>query len=374
MRWRILFAGLCAVLALAATAGAQVQTQLLARRRFLPEVGAGVRAIKRDAAGRYFVLTAPAAAVLIYNAAGQRVGQVPAAAGAAAPVSKEAALVYGDDLDVDPTGWIYVADRGANAVKVFKPDGTLAVTIAIVAPTSVAALAEGEIAVASMKSARLVTVFAGPSQEPVNSDGAARASGEKEDAGHGAGRPATAGQRPGNVPAPGKVVREFGDPTEIAERGELNRFLNVGRLANDAASHLYYAFNYLPEPTVRKYDRYGYAALEISLSALEFQPAAQAARREIERQEKKSGAPTLKPIVTAVGVDPATQEIWVALGGLLLHFDRAGDRRASYRTFTPEGARLEATAILVEPDRLLLAADPLGIYEFPRPDKTLRLP
>src|SRR5207245_3489103 len=121
-------------------------------------------AIKRDATGRYYVLTAPGAAVLIYNAAGQRVGQVPAA-----PVSKEAALVYGDDLDVDPTGWIYVADRGANAVKVFKPDGTLAVTIAIVAPTSVAALAEGEIAVASMKSARLVTVFAGPSQEPVNS-------------------------------------------------------------------------------------------------------------------------------------------------------------------------------------------------------------
>src|SRR2546425_1985837 len=36
----------------------------------------------------------------IYNTAGQRVGQVPAAAGAAAPVSKEAALVYGDDLDV----------------------------------------------------------------------------------------------------------------------------------------------------------------------------------------------------------------------------------------------------------------------------------
>src|SRR3989449_10148059 len=152
MRWRILFAGLCAVLALAATAGAQVQTQLLARRRFLPEVGAGVRAVRRAADGRFLVLPAPAAAVLIYNAAGQRVGQVPAAVGAAAPVSKEAALVYGDDLDVDPTGWIYVADRGANAVKIFKPDGTLAVTIAIVAPTSVAALAEGEIAVADRKS------------------------------------------------------------------------------------------------------------------------------------------------------------------------------------------------------------------------------
>src|SRR3989475_3646046 len=98
MRWRILFPGLCAVLALAATAGAQFQTQLLARRRFLPEVGAGVRAIKRDAAGRYFVLTAPAAAVLIYNAAGQRVGQLPAAAGAAAPGSREGGPVHWADL------------------------------------------------------------------------------------------------------------------------------------------------------------------------------------------------------------------------------------------------------------------------------------
>ena len=104
------------------------------------------------------------------------------------------------------------------------------------------------------------------------------------------------------------------------------------------------------------------------MTSLEFQPAAQAARREIERQERR-GTPALKPIVTAIAVEPATQEIWVALGGLLLHFNREGNRLGTYRTFTPEGARLEATAILVEPDRLLLAADPLGIYEFSRPDK-----
>lgn len=337
----------CLLSATAATA--QVQTELLARRRVFPEVGPGVRAVKRDAAGRYYVLTAPGAAVLIYNVEGQRMGQVPAAASAAAPAAKAASLVYGDDLDVDASGRVYVADRGANAVKVFNRDGTLALSIPIASPTSVAVLTDGELAVASMKSAHLVTVFAIPGKEPAKIGDPSR--------------------KPAGSAAPGVVVREFGDPTEIAERHELNRFVNIGRLASDAAGHIYYAFAYLPEPTVRKYDSYGYAAFEMELTALEFQPAAEAARREIARQER-GGAPSLKPVITAVGVDPATQEIWVALGGLLLHFDREGSRRATYRTFTPEGARLEASAILVEPDRLLLAADPLGIYEFPRPGRS----
>src|SRR2546422_2036755 len=48
---------------------------------------------------------------------------------------------------------------------------------------------------------------------------------------------------------------------------------------------------------------------------------------------------------------PYTTLFRSALGGLLLHFDRAGDRRASYSTFTPEGARLEATAIRLDQDR-----------------------
>jgi len=320
---RKLLLGLFAWWVCSLPASAQEQTALLARARIFPQVGPGVRALKRDSAGRYYVLTAPAAAVLLYGAAGQPVGQIPAT-----PL-REVSLVYGDDLDVDTSGRVYVADRGANAVKVYAPDGTLSLTIPVPAPTSVAALPGEEFAVASMKSARLVTVF----------------------------------------DTRGKVVREFGDATEIAERLELNRFLNIGRLAADPASHIYYAFDYLPEPTVRKYDRYGYALFEIQLTALEFQPAAQAARREIVRQER-GRTPAFKPIVTAVGVDPETQEIWMALGGLLLHFDRDGNRRATYRTYTPEGARLEAHAILVEPARLLLTADPLGIYEFPRPDRT----
>ncbi len=341
----VLLGAFCAGLLFAWLAGAQVRHELLARRRILPDVGPGFRALKRDPAGRYCVLTAPGG-ILLYDASGKRVGQIPPVG---LPATVAAALVYGDDLDVDAAGRLYVADRGGNAVKVFNPDGALALAIPITAPTSVAVLSEGEIAVASLKSTRLVSVFAGPGTGPADTGASGKAA--------------------GNSLAPGKVIREFGDPTEIAERSELNRFLNVGRLASDPAGHIYYAFSYLPEPTVRKYDRNGYASFEIAVRALEFQSVAQAARREIARQER-GGTPALKPIVTAVGVDPETQEIWVAMGGLLLHFDRAGNRRSTYRTFTPEGARLEATAILVEPDRLLLGSDPLGIYDFPRPDKT----
>jgi len=311
-----------------ATLRAQVDNDLLAKRRVFPAVGAGFRAVKRFSSGRnsslrYYILSAPRSAIAMYNTEGQRLGEVPAAS-----AEKAAAIVYGEDLDIDSSGRVFVADRGANAVKVFNPDGTLAISIPVRGPTSVAALQGGELAVASANSARLVTVF--------------------------------------NLQ--GKVIREFGEAMEIAERPELNRFANIGRVASDAEAHIYYAFSYLPEPTVRKYDRFGYSSFQIELTALEFQPTAQAARREILRLERK-GAPVLKPIVTAFGVDPATQEIWIALHGQLLRFDRDGNRRASYYTLTPEGARLEATSILVEPDRLLLSADPLGIYEFARPDK-----
>jgi hypothetical protein len=312
-----------------AASGQQVERDLTARGRVFTEVGAGVRAIATDAGERYFVLTAPGHAVLVYNASGQRTGQIPPTT-SGSPADKQAALVFGNDLEVDAAGRVYVADRGGNAVKVYAPDGRLLLAVPVVAPTSVVAVAGDELAVTSMKSSRLVTVF----------------------------------------DLRGKVVREFGAPAEIADRPELNRYLNIGRLATDPASNIYYAFDYLPEPTVRKYDRYGYAAFESTLDTLDFFPAAQASRREIRRQES-GGTPTMKPTVTAIGVDPATQEVWLAMGAVLVHFDRDGNPRGTYRTYTPEGARLETIAILVEPTRLLLACDPLGIFEFARPDKNV---
>jgi hypothetical protein len=112
----------------------------------------------------------------------------------------------------------------------------------------------------------------------------------------------------------------------------------------------------------------GYLTMELSLQTLEFQPAAQAARRAIARSAP-GALPPLHRIITAIGVDPQTQDAWLALGTLLLHFDKDGQRLATFRIYTPAGGRIEASTILVESDRLLIGADPRGIYEFPRPDK-----
>jgi predicted DNA-binding WGR domain protein len=167
----------------------------------------------------------------------------------------------------------------------------------------------------------------------------------------------------------GRDVREFGDPEPLTDRTDLNRFLNVGQLASDTKGHLFYAFAYTPEPTVREYDRFGYAGQDMQYTALEAAPQAQAIRREIRRQEKKTGAPLFKRVLNAVGVDRESGEVWMAVGNDLHHFDKEGTRRAGYKLYTPEGARLGPSMILVEKDRLMIGSDPLGVYIFERPDK-----
>jgi hypothetical protein len=305
----------------------QYENDLVAKRRLYRDVGAGFREIHRGPNGNYYVLTAPAPAVVIYDASKKLVGQIPSQSGAAA---KGAALVYGESFDVDHDGRVVVCDRGAKAVKIYSPSGTLTAMIAMPAPVSVVFLPGDEFAVASPNAEHLVTAY---------------------DLG-------------------GKMVRDYGDREEIADRADVNTQVNFGHVVVDEMGNNYFFFDYLPEPTVRKFDRVGYLALEISLKTLEFEPAAQAARKAIARSEDtENSIPALHRIISAVGVDPQTQELWIAVGTLLMRFDKDGQRLSSFRTYLPGGARLEASQILVEPDRLLIGADPQGIYEFPKPNR-----
>jgi hypothetical protein len=326
-----ILAVLCLLACVGAGAFAQTEGELTAKRRLLSGIGPGLRAVRRGADGRTYVLASPSPGLVVFDAQGKQVLSIGAApvAGKAA----RAAVTFGEDCDVDAERRIYIADRGGNAILVFSPDGTLLRSIPVTAPLSVAALGEGEVAVATLREPHLVIVF------------------DKN----------------------GRDVREFGDPEQIADRQDLNRFLNIGQLATDAQGHLYYAFGYTPEPTVRQYDRYGYGAgQDIQYLALEAAPEAQAVRHEIQRQEKHQKTPTFRRVLTAVGVDRASGEVWMAVGNTLLHFDKEGNRRASYQLYTPEGARLEASTILIEQDHLVIGNDPLGIYEFERPEKKIQ--
>jgi hypothetical protein len=305
----------------------QFESDLMAKRRLYPSVGPGFRELHRGPNGNYYVLTAPAPAVLIYDSSRKLVGQVPSQAGAA---TKGAGLVYGESFDVDQDGRVALCDRGANAVKIYSPAGILVASIHISMPVSVVFLPGGEIAVTSPETEHLVTAF----------------------------------------DLTGKIVRDYGDREEIAERADINTQVNFGHLVSDNIGNNYYSFDNLPEPTVRKFDRVGYLTMEISLKTIEFEPAAQAARKAIARsQDNEKEIPSLHRIINAVGVDPQTQELWVAIGTLLMRFDKDGQRLYSFRTFMPDGGRLEPSQIVVEPARLLMSADPQGIYEFPKPGK-----
>ena len=76
----------------------------------------------------------------------------------------------------------------------------------------------------------------------------------------------------------------------------------------------------------------------------------------------------------ALGIDPETHEVWAAIGDELVHFDRDGNRRAAYLTATKEGAPIEASAILIEHDRMLIAADPIGVFDVALPERQLPPP
>jgi hypothetical protein len=306
------------------------ELDLTARQRIFPAVGPGLRAVKRGADGRLYILASPSPGLLVFDAQGKQVLSLKApAASTTAEVKAARTIAFGEDCDVDAAGRIYVADRGENLLSIFMPDGELFRKISVKNPLSVAALPEGEVAVATLREPHLVMVF------------------DKN----------------------GRDVREFGDPEPLSEREDYNRYLSTGQLATDAQGHLYYAFTYVPEPTVRQYDRLGYAGQDIQYTAIEAFPTAHAARKEIERQESKGKEPSFKRILTAVGVERTNGEVWMALQNKLLHFDKEGNRLATYKIYTPEGARLEANTILVEQDHLIIGSDPLGIYEFMRPDK-----
>lgn len=200
-----------------------LRTIIDSHSKAFPDVGAGVSAIKRDSSGRYFILAKPETVISIYDPHGNRIGQIPNAK------SSGATIRYAVDIDLTPEGLLVVADRGANAILVFAPDGSLASRIPVATPTSVVALSGGQFAVTSLTSKRLVQI----------------------------------------IDQHGKVVRTFGDPIvpedQLGKEPGKESLRDLGRISGDSAGGIYFAFTCVPDPTVRKYDRFGYADFESSI-------------------------------------------------------------------------------------------------------------
>jgi hypothetical protein len=186
-----------------------------------------VIAMREDDAGRYYVLSAPATSILIFDASGNQVGQIPNSR------SGGAIIRYGIDLDLSPAGDVVVADRGANAIEVFGSDGSVVNKFTVFAPTSVVALPNGQFAVTTLRTDHPVQI----------------------------------------VDDQGRVVRGFGDPakSDAAVSSESNplprtaTLADIGRVVGDPEGHLYFARISATSPEVRKYDRFGYMAYAVPL-------------------------------------------------------------------------------------------------------------
>jgi len=324
-------------------ARAQEDPTLDATRHRFPDVGAGFRAIRLGPDGFYYVL-APLASpdsedlprrdtpfkrseasahsaplVLVFDAQGRKLRQIPAQ-------PRPGEIVSPSSMDVDESGRVYIADQSANTVSVYTAGGTPLAHVAVPEPTQIVALPRDQFAVCSASAERLISVY----------------------------------------DLHGAFVRQFGEFADLSDDPELNHRLNAGQLASDKAGNLYFAFRYLPEPTVRKYDpNTGYLLDEMTLTTLDLQPMAQSARQEIARLGSRR-AVLPHEIISAMGVDTETQELWLALGNLLMRFDNADTNTATNRIYTTRQDRMVPDFILVEKNNLLLGNDPLGIYEFRR--------
>lgn len=213
-----------------------IGSTLVPRARVFPSIGPGVTALKRDSAGRYYILATPASVISIYDRTGALIGKIPNAN------SQGAAIKYAVDIDLGQDGRIFVADRGANAIEIFNPDGSLSARIPVVAPTSVVALSKSQFAVTSLTSARLVQI----------------------------------------IDEHGKVVRSFGDPAYITNEASKGRLVDWGRITGDSADSIYFAFTSLTEPTLRKYDRFGYVGYEADIPQSFFSAGGSGTRDRLE--------------------------------------------------------------------------------------------
>src|SRR5713226_6935424 len=113
---------MCLLACAAGSAAAQDEGDLLAKQRVFPGVGPGLRAVKRGADGRLYILASPSPGLLVFDAQGKQVLSINEAGVASSGTGQSRPLItFGEDCDGAADGKIYVADRGANLIQVFSP-------------------------------------------------------------------------------------------------------------------------------------------------------------------------------------------------------------------------------------------------------------
>src|ERR1700716_1146471 len=101
---------MCLLACAVGSAAAQDEGDLTARQRIFPGVGPGLRAVKRGADGRLYILASPSPGLLVFDRQGRQVLSVGELPGSDASTKAVRALItFGEDCDGGADGKIYVA-------------------------------------------------------------------------------------------------------------------------------------------------------------------------------------------------------------------------------------------------------------------------
>src|SRR6267142_2480749 len=98
---------LCVLGCLAGGVLAQEEGELTARRRVFPDIGPGLRTVKRGGDGRLYVLASPSPGLVVFDAAGKQVLSIAELApGSTTSKGGRALITFGEDCDADTQGKI----------------------------------------------------------------------------------------------------------------------------------------------------------------------------------------------------------------------------------------------------------------------------
>ena len=203
----------------------QAEYYLGAVAKLLPSVGPGLRALVRNATGHYYALVEGKHFIAEYSPNGALVREIPVV------ITPQSTIVYGVSLSIDQSGRLYVADQGANAVKIFDPNGELLAVVKASAPVSVQGIQEGEIAVQQLGSTHLVTV----------------------------------------LDRRGAEMRRYIELPPTSERHN-GRLPQHWRFYSDSRGNIYCSLPAAADWVIRKYDLYGVAHYDMSIPSDEFGP------------------------------------------------------------------------------------------------------
>src|SRR6516225_2670553 len=131
---------LCLILGAAISSSAQVDADMVAKRRLFAPVGPGLKQIREGADGKIYVLASPSPGLVVYSPEARRLltmheaSGLPEAALKEAKASGEILVNFGEDCDVAADGTIYIADRAGNAVEVYSQEARHLLSIAVNEP------------------------------------------------------------------------------------------------------------------------------------------------------------------------------------------------------------------------------------------------